>query len=115
MVKKISVAFIWHMHQPSYKDVSTGLYVMPWVRLHAIKDYLDMLLLLDEFPNIKQTFNLVPLLLEQIQDYAYNDAHDLKRNFVGNNGSKYDLYHNSKTGRTFLIDKATKQTIIEVF
>ncbi len=77
MVKKLSVAFVWHMHQPSYKDDSTGLYVMPWVRLHAIKDYLDMLYLLNEFPNIKQTFNLVPLLLEQIQDYAYNNADDL--------------------------------------
>ncbi len=49
---------------------------MPWVRLHGSKDYLDMLLLLDEFPRIKQTFNLVPSLLDQIKDYTDNGAQD---------------------------------------
>jgi len=82
MVKKLSVSFIWHMHQPGYKDENSGLYLMPWVRLHAVKDYLDMLLLLREFPNIKQTFNLVPLLLDQIEDYANNNAHDLHSNYT---------------------------------
>ncbi|MCX6831642.1 MAG: glycoside hydrolase, partial [candidate division Zixibacteria bacterium] len=70
------VAFIWHMHQPFYKDLKTGEYLMPWVRLHGSKDYLDMLLLLDEFPRIKQTFNLVPSLLEQLIDYADHGATD---------------------------------------
>ena len=65
------------MHQPNYKSSSTGYYLMPWTRLHAIKDYLDMLLILDKFPNMKQTFSLVPLLLDQLEDYAYNNAHDL--------------------------------------
>ncbi|MFA6988986.1 MAG: glycoside hydrolase family 57 protein [Candidatus Gastranaerophilaceae bacterium] len=82
MDKKLSIAFVWHMHQPSYKDETTGDYIMPWVRLHAIKDYLDMLLILDEFPNIKQTFNLVPLLLEQIEDYADNNAHDIHSKYT---------------------------------
>ena len=49
---------------------------MPWVRLHGSKDYLDMLLLLDEFPRVKQTFNLVPSLLEQLADYADHGATD---------------------------------------
>ena len=32
------------MHQPLYKDINeNGIYYMPWVRLHAVKDYLDML------------------------------------------------------------------------
>lgn len=75
--KKLSIAFIWHLHQPNYKDSETNIYLMPWVRLHAIKDYLDMLLLLDEFPKIKQTFNIVPLLIDQIEDYAENEAHDV--------------------------------------
>ncbi len=70
------VAFVWHMHQPFYKDLKTGDYLLPWVRLHGTKDYLDMLLLLDEFPHIKQTFNLVPSLLEQIIDYTEHDAAD---------------------------------------
>lgn len=76
MGKRISVAFIWHMHQPLYKDHLTGKYLMPWVRLHAIKDYLDMLLILKHFPEIKQTFNLVPSLIDQLNDYATNNAHD---------------------------------------
>ena len=85
MVKKLSVAFVWHMHQPCYKDENNGLYLMPWVRLHAVKDYLDMLLLTEEFPNIKQTFNLVPLLLDQIEDYANNGAHDLHSKYTVSN------------------------------
>ncbi|OGI17726.1 MAG: hypothetical protein A2287_06115 [Candidatus Melainabacteria bacterium RIFOXYA12_FULL_32_12] len=76
MIKKLSVAFIWHMHQPVYTNTLTGEYLMPWVRLHAIKDYLDMLLILEEFPNIKQTFNLVPSLIDQLYDYGHNNAHD---------------------------------------
>lgn len=76
MSKKFSIAFIWHMHQPNYKDKDTGDYLMPWVRLHAIKDYLDMLLILEKFPKIKQTFNIVPLLIDQLNDYSVNNAHD---------------------------------------
>jgi alpha-amylase/alpha-mannosidase (GH57 family) len=64
------------MHQPFYKDPSTGLYRLPWVRLHGTKDYLDMLELLLEFPDIKQTFNFTPSLLEQITDYTENNAQD---------------------------------------
>ncbi len=70
------------MHQPCYKDEKSGYYLMPWVRLHAVKDYLDMLLLTTEFPNIRQTFNLVPLLLDQIEDYAYNNAHDVHSKYT---------------------------------
>ncbi len=76
-MKKLSLVIIWHMHQPNYKSESTGYYLMPWTRLHAIKDYLDMLLILDKFPDIRQTFNLVPLLIDQLEDYAYNNAHDI--------------------------------------
>lgn len=72
----MKLVFIWHMHQPYYKDLKSGEYLMPWVRLHGTKDYLDMLLLLDEFPNIRQTFNLVPSLLDQIVDYTDNGASD---------------------------------------
>ncbi len=50
---------------------------MPWVRLHAVKDYLDMLMILEKFPKIKLNFNLVPLLLDSIDEYVYQDAHDV--------------------------------------
>src|SRR5258708_18837570 len=35
-----------------------------------------MVKLLDEFPDIHQTFNLVPALIAQIQDYADGNARD---------------------------------------
>ena len=67
---RLHVALVWHMHQPLYRDPSTGNARLPWVRLHAWKDYLDMLLLAEEFPGVRMTFNMVPSLLEQILDYA---------------------------------------------
>ncbi|MGE5174296.1 MAG: glycoside hydrolase family 57, partial [Betaproteobacteria bacterium] len=70
------IAFVWHMHQPYYKDDMTGSYILPWVRMHGIKDYYDMPALLTDFPDIHQTFNLVPSLLKQIRDYVENGATD---------------------------------------
>ncbi len=75
--RPLYIAFVWHMHQPFYRDALTGLYRLPWVRLHGTKDYLDMVEILRDFPNIKQTFNFTPSLLEQIMDYTENDAKDL--------------------------------------
>jgi alpha-amylase/alpha-mannosidase (GH57 family) len=76
MTEQLSVCFIWHMHQPLYKDRLSGKYLMPWVRLHAIKDYFDMVKILEDFPKIRQTFNLVPSLIEQLEDYGHNQAVD---------------------------------------
>ena len=72
----IRLLFLWHMHQPYYKDLVTGEYRLPWVRLHALKDYFGMVKLLDEFPSVHQTFNLVPSLMIQIQEYVEGKAHD---------------------------------------
>src|SRR5688500_42189 len=72
----LHIAFIWHMHQPDYKDSLTGDYLMPWVRLHGIKDYLDMVCILEQYPRIKQTFNLVPSLIEQLNDYTKPETVD---------------------------------------
>ncbi|MFZ0287314.1 MAG: hypothetical protein WAL32_18960, partial [Terriglobales bacterium] len=72
----LRVIVLWHQHQPYYKDLVTGEYRLPWVRLHALKDYYGMVKLLDEFPNVHQTFNLVPSLMRQIQDYADGTARD---------------------------------------
>lgn len=77
MVKKISVAFVWHMHQPKYNIDKGSGFLMPWVRLHAVKDYLDMLMLLEKFPKIKQTFNIVPVLLDQLEIYGENNGNDI--------------------------------------
>jgi len=72
----ISVSFLWHMHQPFYKDLVRQSYVMPWAYLHATKDYLGMAALAEEFPGVHQTFNLVPSLLVQVQEYASETAND---------------------------------------
>ena len=70
------LSFIYHMHQPYYKDLLTGEAEVPWVRLHGIKDYLDMVTILKDYPKIKITFNLVPSLLEQINDYNESNFKD---------------------------------------
>ncbi|OFW36647.1 MAG: hypothetical protein A3F70_07375 [Acidobacteria bacterium RIFCSPLOWO2_12_FULL_67_14] len=70
------VAILWHMHQPFYQDLLTGEHVLPWVRLHALKDYWGMVALLREFPGVKVTFNLVPSLLVQLQAFARDEARD---------------------------------------
>src|SRR4051812_10302449 len=72
----IRIIFLWHMHQPFYKDLVSGEYKLPWVRLHALKDYYGMVKLLDEFPEVHQTFNLVPSLITQIEDYVAGTAKD---------------------------------------
>ena len=72
----INLAFVLHMHQPYYKNLYTGEYLLPWVLLHGTKDYSDMALILKEFVGMKQNFNLVPSLLIQLFDYAEGKAID---------------------------------------
>jgi len=73
---QLRVVVLWHQHQPFYKDLVSGQYRLPWTRLHALKDYYGMVKLLDEFPQVHQTFNLVPSLVTQIQDYVSGEAQD---------------------------------------
>ena len=68
---------LWHMHQPFYKDLAEDRYTMPWVRLHALKDYWGMVAILREFPSVHVTFNLVPSLVAQVEDYANSTANEL--------------------------------------
>jgi len=72
----IYLCFLWHMHQPFYKDLVSGEYKLPWTRLHALKDYYGMVEILREFPRVKQTFNLVPSMMAQVEEYARGEAHD---------------------------------------
>ncbi|MFQ5646686.1 MAG: glycoside hydrolase [bacterium] len=79
---KLNLAIIWNMHQPYYKDLVSGEYILPWVRLHGIKDYFYMVNVLDNFPNVRQTFNLVPSLMKQIEDYASTDPTEINDTFL---------------------------------
>jgi len=71
----LRVAFLWHNHQPYYEK--DGEFIFPWVRFHAVKDYLDIPLILNEFPNIKQNYNIVPSLMLQIEHYISGNFNDL--------------------------------------
>ena len=67
--RPLDVAIVWHQHQPKYlRDLETGEYMEPWVRMHAIKDYYDMVAILEDYPGIHFTVNLTPVLLMQLQD-----------------------------------------------
>jgi len=70
------VAFVWHMHQPYYKDFASGEYILPWARLHGCKEYIHMAEVLAQYPEVKATFNFVPCLVEQILEYASGEAVD---------------------------------------
>jgi alpha-amylase/alpha-mannosidase (GH57 family) len=73
---RIYLCFLWHMHQPFYKDLISGEYKLPWTRMHALKDYFGMVSILQEFPAIRQTFNLVPSMMVQVEEYAAGEAND---------------------------------------
>jgi alpha-amylase/alpha-mannosidase (GH57 family) len=73
---RIYLCFLWHMHQPFYKDLATGEYKLPWTRMHALKDYCGMVEILREFPSVRQTFNLVPSMMAQVEEYARGEARD---------------------------------------
>ena len=73
---KIYLSFVWHMHQPFYKDLVSNEYKLSWTRLHALKDYYGMVKVLEDFPGVHQTFNLVPSMLVQLEDYASGAAVD---------------------------------------
>lgn len=61
---------IWHQHQPRYPLLADGTVSRPWVRVHATKDYYDMAALVSDYPNVKVTFNLTPVLLLQLEELA---------------------------------------------
>jgi alpha-amylase/alpha-mannosidase (GH57 family) len=66
----LELVLLWHMHQPDYRDPESGEFLYPWVYLHALKDYSDMAWHLEQRSGVRATVNLVPILLDQIEDYA---------------------------------------------
>jgi alpha-amylase/alpha-mannosidase (GH57 family) len=70
MNKSVDLVFLWHMHQPDYRDYATGEFVLPWTYLHAIKDYTDMAYHLERHPEVHAVVNFVPVLLDQLDDYS---------------------------------------------
>ena len=66
MASTLDLVFLWHMHQPDYRAPDTGEYVLPWVYLHATKDYTDMVAHLERHPGVRGVVNFVPILLDQL-------------------------------------------------
>ncbi len=66
----VNFVLCWHMHQPWYQQGIDGDYKLPWVYLHAIKDYEDMVAHLEAHPDMHVVVNFAPVLLEQLDDYA---------------------------------------------
>ncbi len=67
----------WHQHQPLYYKDADGIYTRPWVRVHATKDYYDMAAIIKDYPNVRMTVNITPVLMKQIDDFTNNGAKDI--------------------------------------
>ena len=75
MKRRLKVCFLWHMHQPDYRDPVSGQTLLPWTWLHGVKDYGEMLETIGE-TEARVTVNLVPTLLEQLERYANGSDQD---------------------------------------
>src|SRR5260370_25025401 len=69
-MNRVNLVVLWHMPQPQYRDPETGQYVLPWTRLHALKEYWGMVQVLGEAPGFHATFNIVPGLGIQLEEYT---------------------------------------------
>jgi alpha-amylase/alpha-mannosidase (GH57 family) len=72
MASEVRLAFIWHMHQPDYRDPATGVHLLPWVRLHSMRGYTDLAMVSEEFRHFHQNINFSGVLLGQIAELARN-------------------------------------------
>ncbi len=95
-MKKLSLAIYWHMHQPVYEI--EGTYLMPWARLHAVKDYLDMILILEKYPSLRLNFDVVPALMDTVVDYS-NGKHDIHSEL-----SVSDVYNLTDDEKAFILN-----------
>ena len=78
----LNLAIVFHQHQPYYKNKLTGMYELPWVRVHAMTEYVDSPGILAQYPGTQVTYNLVPSFLEQLVDYHRNETPDVHTDFA---------------------------------
>ncbi|HET9951287.1 MAG TPA: glycoside hydrolase family 57 protein [Candidatus Eisenbacteria bacterium] len=106
MAAPVRLALVWHMHQPSYRDPATGRFRLPWTRLHATKDYLDMPAALAAHPGVHVTFSLTPILLEQLDAIAAGAADP---------GAYDDPHLAAARARADALDEETRRFILREF
>ncbi len=87
--QSLSLSFFWHMHQPDYRGAD-GVMKMPWVFLHAIKDYYEMPWLLTLHEGLKATFNITAPLIEQLNLYSDPLKNDYFLSLWGSHPSELD-------------------------
>lgn len=104
MTKPLDLVFLWHMHQPDYRDYATGDFLLPWVYLHAIKDYTDMAYHLEQHPQVKAVVNFVPVLLDQLEDYEQQFFSGQIRDPLLRLLAREDLSNLSKAERDLVLD-----------
>jgi alpha-amylase/alpha-mannosidase (GH57 family) len=112
------IAFLWHMHQPDYRHPDSGEFLLPWVFLHTIKDYTDMVAHLERHPGIRCTINFVPVLLDQIEDYTDQFATGQWRDPLLRITHQEDSAALSAVDRDWLLDMAFRchaPTMLEPF
>jgi alpha-amylase/alpha-mannosidase (GH57 family) len=100
-MNRINLAVLWHMHQPQYRDPETGCYVLPWTRMHAIKDYWGMVKIFEDFPKFHATFNMVPSLCMQLEEYATGNFKEPWFNLAFQPAEKL-----TKEGKVEILDRA---------
>ena len=104
MSETLDLVFLWHMHQPDYRDHTSGDIMLPWTYLHGLKDYTDMVAHLERHPGIRCVVNFVPVLLDQIEDYVRQFELSRFRDPLLRLLATADLEHISAEDRSLLLE-----------
>jgi alpha-amylase/alpha-mannosidase (GH57 family) len=99
--KELCVAFLWHMHQPEYRNTHTGETYLPWTRFHAVKDYYDMAALAEQSKGVRMTINVVPSLIDQLMAYSSGTARETYASLTLRDASDLNEYEKAFLLRAF--------------
>lgn len=101
MILPLRIALLWHQHQPYYRKGNH--FILPWVRLHAAKDYWDLPALAEQFPSLKQTINIVPSLLVQLDEYIRYGITDTIQELTLINANELSKFQKTEILRLFFL------------
>ena len=101
MILPLRIALLWHQHQPYYRKGNH--FILPWVRLHAAKDYWDLPALAEQFPSLKQTINIVPSLLVQLDEYIRYGITDTIQELTLINANELSRFQKKEILRLFFL------------
>lgn len=64
----VQLVLLWHLHQPDYAP-DGGSPLLPWTRLHALRNYADLFDALSRHPRVRCTLGLDPVLLARFEGF----------------------------------------------